>query len=454
MSPDAQALVIPVGPVPPPSANPRLEPRFSFTIVQLNRPHIDREVLPALVARHFGPQGSVDYHVAIVSRQDPGRVIFESESGDAAKLVAHADVKETFFGLGADHFGLMRQAAASLRSSAPPGTPERRLFFSVFGRGPGPQAGPPPRSEEGPRWVLLVRHRAGSLEAAVGRARTRNLAFSFGVLLLMATSVGLLALAARRAQSLARQQIEFVAAVSHELRTPVAVIGAAADNLAQGVVNDPPRVRQYGTTIQGEARRLGETVERVLQFAGIQAGRAVAQRTMVQPEDVVRDAVAASSSIADDAGAQIEVQVPQALPPVVADRGALRSAVQNLVINAIKYGGPRPSVSVSARVAASRRRPEVEIRVSDRGLGIPPSEQARVFEPFYRGAAALSRQIQGNGLGLSIVRSVVDAHGGRVTLQSTPGEGSTFTIHLPVAAAEQSQSLKAVAASSKPQAAS
>jgi signal transduction histidine kinase len=154
--------------------------------------------------------------------------------------------------------------------------------------------------------------------------------------------------------------------------------------------------------------------------------------------------------MAEDAGAQIEVQVPDALPLVLADRGALRSAIQNLVINAIKYGGPRPWVGVSARAALSRRRPEVEIRVSDRGLGIPPAEQARVFEPFYRGAAALSRQIQGNGLGLSIVRSIVDAHGGRVTLQSTPGEGSTFTIHLPVAAAsEERQTLTPVAASGK-----
>jgi len=452
LSADGQALVVPVVPVPlpPPRTNALPEPRFSLTIVQLNRLHIDREVLPALVARHFGPQGSVDYHVAIVSRQEPARVIFESEPGDAAKLAAHADVKEEFFGLGSDYFGLMRQAAASLRSSTPPGTPERRLFFSVFNR--GPQAGPPRRSEDGTRWLLLVRHRAGSLEAAVGRARTRNLAFSFGVLLLMATSVGLLALAARRAQSLARQQIEFVAAVSHELRTPVAVIGAAADNLAQGVVKEPSRVRQYGTTIQGEARRLGETVERVLQFAGIQAGHAVAQRTTVQPEDVVREALAASSSMAEDAGAQIEVQVPGALPLVVADRGALRSAIQNLVVNAIKYGGPQPWVGVSVCLGASRRRPEVEIRVTDRGLGIPPSEQARVFEPFYRGVAALSRQIQGNGLGLSIVRSIVDAHGGRVTLQSTQGEGSTFTIHLPAAAASEQphvRRLEAAAASGK-----
>lgn len=440
LSPDGRALVMPVAsvaPMPPEGISAKLRPRFSYTIVQLDRAHIDREVLPELVARHFGPQGSLDYHVAIVEQQDPTHVIFESEAGDAARLAVQADIKEGFFGMGRDHFGLIRRAAASLRSTVPAGTPpERRLFYSVFSRS-GPSAGPPPRSADGTRWLLLVRHRAGSLEAAVERARARNLGLSFGLLLLMATSVGLIALAARRAQALARQQIEFVAGVSHELRTPVSVIGAAADNLAQGVVSDPSRVRQYGSTIQTEARRLGETVERVLQFAGIQAGRAAPDPSMVKPETVIREALAASASVVEPSGAHIEVSVPEDLPLVFGDRVTLRSAVQNLVINAVKYGGPRPSVQVSARVGGSRRRPEVEIRVRDRGLGIPQAEHARIFEPFYRGTAALSRQIQGNGLGLSIVRTVVEAHGGRVTLQSAPGEGSTFAIALPVASATE-----------------
>ena len=127
----------------------------------------------------------------------------------------------------------------------------------------------------------MAKHRSGSLEAAVAGVRTRNLAISSSVLLLLTMAVGLIAVSARRAQNLARQQMEFVAAVSHELRTPVSVIGAAAGNLADGVVGDPQRVRKYGETIQGEARRLAETVERVLQLAGIAAGTAAASQTPV-----------------------------------------------------------------------------------------------------------------------------------------------------------------------------
>ena len=134
----------------------------------------------------------------------------------------------------------------------------------------------------------------------MSHARWRNLALIFGILMLMTVSVGLIVIAARRAQALARQQMEFVAGVSHELRTPVSVIGAAADNLAQGVVTEPGRVKQYGSTIQNEARRLGDTVERVLQFAGIQAGRASGHRVIVSPGEIVEDALAVSApAIAD-----------------------------------------------------------------------------------------------------------------------------------------------------------
>jgi two-component system sensor histidine kinase SenX3 len=105
--------------------------------------------------------------------------------------------------------------------------------------------------------------------------------------------------------------------------------------------------------------------------------------------------------------------------------------LQNLITNALKYGGPARWVRISARAVPGRRGRDVEIAVSDRGLGITARDLPHVFEPFYRGSDALERQIHGNGLGLSIVKSVIDAHGGRVTVTSVPGSGSTFTIRIP-----------------------
>ena len=156
-------------------------------------------------------------------------------------------------------------------------------------------------------WRLVAKHRAGSLEAAVSAARTRNFVLSSGILALLGAAIGLIVVSARRADRLARQQLEFVAAVSHELRTPVSVIGAAAGNLADGVVDEPARVKKYGATIQGEARRLAETVERVLQLAGIAAGRASAARVAMPVSTLIDDAVNASRHEIEQAGATLEV---------------------------------------------------------------------------------------------------------------------------------------------------
>ena len=118
-----------------------------------------------------------------------------------------------------------------------------------------------------------MKHPSGSLEAAVNAARRRNLIVSSSILAVLGVSVGLLVLSTRRAQELARQQMEFVAAVSHELRTPLAVIRSAAENLADGVVNDEAQIRKYGELVRNEGRRLTEMVEQILEFAGIQSGQ-------------------------------------------------------------------------------------------------------------------------------------------------------------------------------------
>jgi signal transduction histidine kinase len=283
--------------------------------------------------------------------------------------------------------------------------------------------------------MLLVQHRSGSLESAVAAVRWRNLMISSGVLLLLTLAVGLIVVSARRAQSLARQQMEFVAAVSHELRTPVSVIGAAAGNLADGVVGDPQRVRKYGETIQGEARRLAETVERVLQLAGIAAGRAAASRTLIDPSALVHEAIGECRAEIEAAGVTVETAVADDVPPISGDRAALRSALRNLISNAVKYGGSARwlRVSVSAPEARRPAPARVVFSVEDRGLGIDADDRKHVFEPFYRGREAVSQQIQGSGLGLNLVLRIAEAHGGRVQVTSEPFKGSVFSLTIPSA---------------------
>jgi signal transduction histidine kinase len=295
----------------------------------------------------------------------------------------------------------------------------------MFATGRGP--------EDLGRWQLLVQHESGSLEAAVARLRRRNLGISFGVLLLLTLSVALLAATSRRAHRLAQQQMEFVAGVSHELRTPVAVIRSAAENLSHGVVESGDRVKQYGQLLETEARRLGEMVERVLQYAGVESGLARAPHAPLAPTEVIEGAI--ESAIASLGAEHVTIQrdfIPDP-PLVMGDAAALRSAIQNLIANAVKYGGPDRWVGITVEHGRQRRRPEVWITVSDHGDGIPAAELPHIFEPFYRGSDAVARQIHGNGLGLSLVRRIVAAHGGRVTVTTRAGSGSSFTIALPSA---------------------
>jgi signal transduction histidine kinase len=278
-----------------------------------------------------------------------------------------------------------------------------------------------------PYWRLLVKHPSGSLERAVGSARRRNLLVSTGILGILGVSVALLVASTRRAHELARRQLEFVATVSHELRTPLAVIRAAADNLADGVVGDEARVRQYGQLVRREGVRLSELVEQILEFAGLQSGQRAAARGPVALDAVLREAAAAAQASAEAAGARVELAIADGLPAVAGDEAALRRVFLNLIGNAVKYGAPAGWVGVRASASGG----SLEIGVSDRGIGIAASEQEKIFEPFYRAPDVVAAQIHGAGLGLSLVKRIVEAHGGRISVTSAPGQGSTFTVTLP-----------------------
>jgi signal transduction histidine kinase len=226
--------------------------------------------------------------------------------------------------------------------------------------------------------------------------------------------------------------MDFVATVSHELRTPLAVIRSAAQNLSAGVVHDASQAQRYGDLIDTEGRRLTEMVEEVLEFAGIAGGR---REFAVAPTDLAaltREVVASCESLTRAASFDVEVTIAGApLPPALVDETAYRRALTNLITNALKYGADGRWIGI--HLAATDG--VVRVTVSDRGRGIESEDLPHVFDDFYRGQYAKDRQIHGNGLGLSLVRRIAEAHGGKVSVTSSLGQGSQFTLALPIAQA-------------------
>lgn len=427
--------------------------KFGFLIIKLDENVIKNDILPALVQKYFsGTEGAV-YKLSVVSRTDEANVVFNSQpSGEIARKSADASVP--LFDLSPDNFPIFvnRDLLTKMRTGSeksgliinqrlethkvPPelvaaGRSNVLKFETlnegkprVFRRG-GEMSGDDGGGSG--RWLLNVQHADGSLEKFIANTLYRNLAVSFGILLLLAASVVLIFLSARRAQTLAQRQLDFVSAVSHEFRTPLAVIYSAGENLTDGVVNSEPQVRQYGGLIKREGKKLSAMVEQILEFAGARSGRKKYDLRETDVKAVIENALDECQSLIAEKGFTVEKEIDENLPGISADANALSHTIQNLITNAVKYSNGSKWIKISA----SRGQGRVKITVEDRGIGIAPKDISNIFTPFYRAKSVVDAQIHGNGLGLSLVKQTVKAHEGKILVESETGKGSKFTIHLP-----------------------
>lgn len=399
------ALVSPVFQVDPQREGESDAPALllGHLVLVLNRAVIEKEILPNLAKRYFSGVAGWDYHVAVVSGSGMSRSLYQSNRAAAHAAFTSADAAVSLLDQPEVHPGSRR---------APP-----RLIV------PGSDA---------TEWKLVVRHRTGSLDTVVAGLRRRNLAITATVLLLLAGSMTLILVSVRRAQALAQMQMDFVAGVSHELRTPLAVMISAADNLAHGVVDPLKHAARYGTLIGNEGRRLSTMIEEVLSFA---SGKRGPRHYDIQPMSVtgiVSEVLTGASSLLKAGAFTVEWTPPTSMPLVRADAAALRQVLDNLVGNAIKYGVDGRWLGVSV-AEENNPEPRVNMTVADRGPGISPDELPHIFKPFYRGRAVRGTHIRGVGLGLNLAKEMVEGMGGSLTVESTLGRGSRFTVSLPAA---------------------
>ena len=278
-------------------------------------------------------------------------------------------------------------------------------------------------------WTLVL-HSHRSTPERLARA---NFAINVTlVALLTAVLMGGIALALRtadRAMRLSQMKSDFVSNVSHELRTPIASIRVFAELLRLGRVQTPEKVREYGEYIERESRRLSRLIENILDFARIESGRKTYSFAPVDVARVVEATLQSFEPHLAHSGFTCALRAPaEPLPPVRADADALGQAIHNLLDNAVKFSGEARAIEVRLALEDG----EIVVAVADRGIGIAREEQARIFERFHRVGTGLVHEVKGSGLGLSLVHHIMQVHGGRVTVDSEPGKGSTFALHLPV----------------------
>ena len=232
----------------------------------------------------------------------------------------------------------------------------------------------------------------------------------------------------RREVRLAEMRSQFVSSVSHELKTPLTAIRMFAETLLMGRSADVETRDEYLETIVNESERLTRLLNNVLDFSKIEQGKKTYRLEPYSLAAIVRAAAKAMTYPLSQQGFELRVEVDERLPHIAADPDAIEQAILNLLSNALKYSGQGRIIDLKLE----RDGGDAVISVTDRGLGIPEHEKTKIFEKFYRVSSAENRHIPGTGLGLTLVDHVARAHAGKVTVRSAPGEGSTFSIVLPL----------------------
>lgn len=278
-----------------------------------------------------------------------------------------------------------------------------------------------------PQWEATAGFQGTDIDTLARASFEKGLWFTVLVLAVLLAGIAMIVRAAMRELRLAEAKQTFVSNVSHELKTPLSLIRLFAETLEMGRATTDQKAHEYYHIIHNESRRLSQLIDNILNFSRIEAGSREYNMVPADLGEVARAVVESYEYQIRTAGFELVASFDPMLPSVQADPEAISQAILNLLNNAVKYsdGTKHVAISVQAKEGGA------SVQVADRGIGIPLCEQKRIFEKFYRVCTGLRHETKGSGLGLALVKHIVEAHQGRVSVESAPGKGSCFTLWLP-----------------------
>jgi signal transduction histidine kinase len=283
-----------------------------------------------------------------------------------------------------------------------------------------------------PNWQAAIGYSGTTVEDLARDNFRKGLMLVFFLLSLLILGIALILRATTREMRLAQAKSAFVSNVSHELKTPLALIRLFGETLELDRVKSPEKAPEYYRIITAESRRLTQLIDNILDFSKIEAGRKQYELARCNIADVVEDVLSTYKYQLLNTGFELTADVRRDLPAALIDRDAISQVVLNLVDNAVKY-----STDVKKVVVRTLERDgNIIVEVSDSGIGIPRSEHKKIFEKFYRVSTGSVHNTKGSGLGLAVVKHIVEAHRGQVLVESSPGKGSRFTVLIPSLRAE------------------
>jgi len=393
-----------------------------WMVVVLNLSTIRQRIIPNLTNRYFGGPAGLEYKLAVVEAGRTPHIIYSSDADFPSGDVANLDSRMNIFGPSPNVGERLFFPSVKNQPVRPGNSFPGLVWFPVIQYG----------SQYAP-WTLLLQHRTTPLQTIAADIWRRNIMTGGVVLLLLTIDMALIVIASGRAHKLAKLQLDFVASVSHELLTPLAAIYCSGQNAKDGLLQAKGDVIEHGSMITAQTRQLTDLVKDILLFASAESGTNRYSMRPLSVSELLQCVLKDVTVLVEGGGFVLEQDLEAGLPLVLGDLRALSHCLQNLIANAIKYSGTNRwiRISVSGHYAGNGHE-EVRISVHDLGVGISAADLPHIFEPFYRSAKSVDAQIHGTGLGLAVARRIAEAMGGRLSVTSEVGVGSTFTLHLAV----------------------